>query len=131
MTAIDTNILVYAFDRSETKKHPVCRRIFLDVMEGRREGVVTNQILAEFAAVMLRKVRRKVDPRDVRSIIGGIVASPNWKIYNYTPQTVINSIAEDEFWDNLIANTLQEHGVKKIVTENAKDFPQLKTDAPF
>ena len=55
---IDTNILVYSFDTSEPERRRVCMKIFLDVIEGRMKGVVTNQILAEFAHVMTSKVKK-------------------------------------------------------------------------
>ena len=52
---IDTNILVYAYDVSETTKHPIARDILTQIWnEG--GGVVCVQNLMEFFVVITRKV---------------------------------------------------------------------------
>ena len=44
MDAIDTNILVYAFDIAYPKKREVCGKIVSDIFSGNGSAAVTNQI---------------------------------------------------------------------------------------
>jgi predicted nucleic acid-binding protein len=133
-TALDTNILVYAFDRSESKKWKACRRLFQDIIEGKKQGVVTNQILGELSYVLTTKVRNVLPQADVAAIVGTILTSSNWHVLNYTGDTVLKSLDSPlSFWDSLIAQTLKEHGVATLLTENVKDFQGcgIKVVSPF
>ena len=58
MIAIDTNILVYAFDTSYPEKREKCKKIIQDIFDGKQEGALTNQILAEFTNVVLKKIEK-------------------------------------------------------------------------
>lgn len=134
MIAIDTNILVYAFDKAYPEKRKICKEIIGKIFEGKQTGVLTNQILAEFVNVVTRKIEKPLSRDEAKSIIGAILSSENWKIYNYTGETVFKSLSsQGEFWDVLIAQTLKEQNVNNIITENLKDFKELgiKTENPF
>lgn len=132
MIAIDTNILVYAFDTSEDKKHEACKQLFKKIMNGDQEAAVTNQILAELAVVLRTKVKKPARPQDIQTIIEAIMKSPHWTIIDYSAQHVLQAIGEQgDFWDNLIEATLQNTGVQRIVTENTRHFPTLKATCPF
>ena len=56
MIAIDTNLLVYAFDSSYPEKRKKCKELVLSVFEGEKKAAVTNQILAEFAFIVTQKI---------------------------------------------------------------------------
>lgn len=123
MIAIDTNILVYAFDISYNEKREICKEIINEIFEGKKIGVVTNQVLGEFANVVTRKIEKPLSKEDTSSIIGAILTSENWKILNYTGETVLNALKLNKnFWDSVIIQTLKEHNIKEIVTENIRDF---------
>ncbi|MBI5072934.1 hypothetical protein HZA99_03885 [Candidatus Woesearchaeota archaeon] len=55
MIALDTNILVYAFDNAYPKKREICKKLVLNIFNGKQKGVLTNQILAEFSAVVTKR----------------------------------------------------------------------------
>ncbi len=135
MDAIDTNIIVYAFDNKYQQKRAVCSKIIADIFEGRRVGVVTNQILAEFIFVATKKIENPISKKDAQIIVGAILASENWKILDYTCDTVLNSLNSENisFWDSLIIQTLKEHNIQSIITENTADFSNsgLKVHNPF
>lgn len=123
MDAIDTNILVYAFDTAYPSKRAVCKNLVQSVFEGRRVAVLTNQILAEFAFAVMRKIERPMSREEVEAIIGAILSSPHWKVFNYTAHTLHRAVSSPHpFWDALIIQTLKENNVHKIITENTKDF---------
>ncbi|MFH1649204.1 MAG: PIN domain-containing protein [Candidatus Woesearchaeota archaeon] len=122
MIAIDTNILVYAFDITSLK-HSQCAQLVEGIMTGKQQGAVTNQILAEFSDVITRKVKNPFSSDEARRIIDSILRSRNWTVLDYTGKTVSNALGvQGHFWDLLIVQTLRENGLKAIVTENVKDF---------
>ena len=129
MIAIDTNILVYAFDITYNEKREICKNLITNIFEGKEKGMLTNQILAEFANAVTKKIEKPISKQDAKSIIGAIIWSENWEIKNYNSKTILKTLdSEGPFWDLLIAETLKEANIKKIVTENEKDFKDLGLD---
>ncbi|MFH1409437.1 MAG: PIN domain-containing protein [Nanoarchaeota archaeon] len=134
MIAVDTNILVYAFDDAYPKKNEVCRRILMDVFGGKLRGAVTCQVLAEFATAVTRKIERPISKNEAFTLIEAIQASDNWTVFPYSANTVLAALqSTNHFWDALIAETLNENHVSEILTENVKDFQGmgLKVKNPF
>lgn len=123
MDAIDTNILVYAFDSAYPAKRQICKKIIEDIFIGKKLGAVTNQILAEFASATTMKIETPLKKKDAAAIVGSILMSENWNVLNYTGETVLQALeSENPFWDALITQTLKRHNIKNIITENVKDF---------
>jgi len=123
MIGLDTNILVYAFDKAYPKKREICKKIINDIFNGKKVGAVTNQILAEFASAVTKKIEKPLKKDDAIAIIGAIYFSENWKVFNYSGKTVLEALRLNKpFWDSLIIETLKENNVQEIVTENSKDF---------
>ncbi len=134
MIGIDTNILVYAFDTAYPEKRKSCKSIIEDIFGGKQKGVVTNQILAEFVNAVTRKIEKPLPEETAKLIIGAILSSENWEVYNYTGNTVLKSLpSKGHFWDFLIAQTLKENDVNAIITENINDFRSsgIKVMSPF
>ncbi len=52
---VDTNILVYAYDRSEPEKQRQALTV-LDALATLRAGVISSQVLAEFFVAVTRKI---------------------------------------------------------------------------
>ena len=134
MDAIDTNVLVYAIDRAYPEKRQICKKIVEDIFMGRKSGVVTNQILAEFAAAVTMKIEIPLKKKDAAAIIGAILTRENWNVVNYTGEMVLEALeSEKPFWDALITQTLKRYNIQKIITENVKDFEGtgLMVENPF
>lgn len=123
MNAIDTNILVYAFDTAYPEKRIVCHNLIKKVFDGVESAVVTNQILVEFVWAVTKKIDKPLSQQEARAIVGAIMTSENWKIFNYSANTILNALElKQPFWDALITQTLKENNVSTIITENTKDF---------
>ena len=54
LTFVDTNVLAYAHDLSETRRQPIARAL-LDALWTGRTGLLSTQILQEFYVVATRK----------------------------------------------------------------------------
>lgn len=133
---IDTNILVYAYDSSEGKKHEVANELLKKIwQEG--GGVVCLQNLMEFFVVITRKVKTPVTISQAK--IEDFLSSENWLVIDRDDDTFLSAIDlvanhEVPFWDSMIASCMKENEITQIVTENKKDFekaPDIKVSSPF
>lgn len=123
MTAFDTNILVYAFDADYPDKQETAKNLVEEVFNGERRGVITNQILGEFTYVTTQRFEEPLQQEELESIIWTFLYSENWQVLDYTGETVLHATrSTTAFWDGLLTQTLKEHGVNKILTENTQDF---------
>ncbi|MFH1587729.1 MAG: PIN domain-containing protein [Candidatus Diapherotrites archaeon] len=133
---IDSNILVYAFDKSEKQKHEKAKKFLTEALRN-KTGILSIQNLAEFHYTITKKAKRPVSKEFSQETIKELTNSL-W-ILKYTESTLINSINLENlykihFWDALIAATMQENNIKTIYTENTKDFkkiPGIKTINPI
>ena len=128
---VDTNILVYAFEGSKNEPRcALCTNIVENCFSGASKLVVSNQVLAEFFYVALRKSQHPLPAKDVRLFVSLLCLSVQWEKLVYTPQTVLTAIEFSEryllpFWDALIAATMIENSIYIIYTENEKDFSKI------
>lgn len=127
---VDTNILVYAYDTFDKKKHEKCRAIAEAAFRGDEKFAVSNQILAELFFVLTKKLKRPFLYEDAEAIVLGIADSINWIKINYTHETVKRAVTISKdfnisIWDSLIAVSALENEIKKIYTENTKDFRKI------
>ena len=58
MFFLDTNILVYAWDAKDQRKQSISRNLIRRALVG--EGVVSQQVLGELAAVLLHRMKPAV-----------------------------------------------------------------------
>ncbi len=135
---IDTNILVYAYDSSEGKKHEVANELLKKIwQEG--GGVVCLQNLMDFFVVITRKVKTPVTISQAKIVVGDFLKSENWLVIDRDEDTFLSAIDlvanhEVSFWDSMIASCMKENEITQIVTENKKDFekaPDIKVSSPF
>jgi predicted nucleic acid-binding protein len=135
----DTNILVYAYDESESKKRQVAEKLVESVFSGEVKGVLSNQILSELFYVLTEKINKPLSKEIAAKITRKYVISDKWKKLDYTNSTALkatlsSSYYNSSFWDTLVAETMKENEIVQIITENEKDFkviPGLKVINPF
>lgn len=127
--AVDTNILIYAFDAHDARKNKIASRILREAFNAERTLVVTNQILAEFVSVARTKLSPNLTTEEITRFLRSVKASNNWEILDYTTEEVINAAEKGKnFWDSLIEETMKEKA--PLLTENTKHFT-MKTMNPF
>jgi len=69
---LDTSILVYAYDPSDRKKQQIARDLVRKAIEG--ESTISTQVLAEFAATILHKMRPAARSEDVAAVLDALAA---------------------------------------------------------
>lgn len=132
---IDSNILVYAIDTSNQRKHATANKLIFDLIEA-GSSVLSTQNLAEFSRA-LERAKPPVLYNQISLYVSQLTKT--FQIINYTQKTVIQAlqIASNyriHFFDALLAATMEENSITEIVTENEKDFskiPWLSVHNPF
>ena len=133
---LDTNILIYAYDKDEIEKSKKAEELLAKCFMGEIDLAISNQNLAEFVYATTRKSKLTFDQAIVN--VRDITKSKTFRKINYNENTVISAIEianefKTSFWDSLLAATMRENGIFNIYTENAKDFkmPWIKAVNPF
>lgn len=112
---VDTNILIYAWDRKERFK----QRKAIDALETYKECLyVSTQNLAEFSAVMLK---HQCDPDWLHLVIRRYSSVLN--VLSQTPNDILNAIKavkqyEMHYWDAQIWSVAKSNGIDVILTED-------------
>jgi predicted nucleic acid-binding protein len=135
---IDTNILVYAYDESEGKKHEICKRLIDECWRLREKYSISIQNLSEFYVVITKKIENPVPMKMAKEIIEDIIEFQNWILMDYDPRTILsaielNMVYKVHYWDALIAATMRENKIFSIYTEDGdfKNIPWLNVINPL
>lgn len=126
VTFVDTNVLVYAHDRSETQKHLIARNLVQDLWQ-RRTGSLSTQVLQEFYVV----ATRRFDPPMRGSEARGIVALyGEWDLIQIDVVLILAASKLGErhkisFWDALIVEAAVRSGAARLLTEDLQDGRRL------
>ena len=121
-------ILCYAYDLGEPAKRKICRDLVEKAFSGSIRAVVSNQVMVELHSAFTRKLG--VPAAEAAVIVRSISISENWSKVNYTHNTVNNALrssllSDSPFLDALIAETMREHGISEIITEDEKHFKRF------
>lgn len=121
-TFVDTNILVYAYDRDNRDKRPTAvqrlEQLWVD-----RGGVLSTQVLQEFYVSATRKLARRLRAEDARTIIGRYEQWPVELILTSTIRTAseLEEVEMLSFWDALILASAAQAGADRVLTEDMQD----------
>ena len=132
---VDTNILGYAHDRSETTRQPIAQ-VLLTELWHTRTGAVSTQVLQEFYVVATRKFDPPMPRREARDIVD---AYSHWELVQIdVPLIVAASRLEERhtlsFWDALIVEAARRVGANRVLTEDLQTGRRLAgviIDNPF
>jgi predicted nucleic acid-binding protein len=99
----DTNILVYAYDRTAGSKFDRSRELMENLWDT-GEGVVSTQVLEEFYVTVTAKIPNRLKPREARQIVSDL---GTWTVAVLEIRDILagTEIAERyrlSFWDGLI-----------------------------
>lgn len=119
---VDTNILVYAYDRSEPEKQSKSLDI-LDWLATRNKGALSTQILSEFFWAVTRKIAVPISIDDASTQIELYIRS--WETLNITPFVVIEAVRGVKehhlsIWDAQIWAVARMNQIPVVLSE---DFP--------
>src|SRR5260370_16634877 len=132
---VDTNILVYAFDRTSGAKHDTARGLVRHLWES-GTGVLSTQVLQEFAVYLRRKVARSLSANETRDVLQEYMG---WTIVVNTAQSTLGALEIEErykisFWDALVIHAAETAGAEIIYTQDLSDrqpYAPLPSLNPF
>jgi len=132
---VDTNVFVYARDRTDEAKH---RRAleWLAVLWDERAGRLSWQVLQEYYVTATRKLQPPRDTGDAREDVASLIT---WQPIPVEVSMMDSAWAiEDRFglswWDVLIVAAAQAGGCTHLLTEDLQDgqaFGDLLVVDPF
>jgi predicted nucleic acid-binding protein len=116
---VDTNILVYAHDRSAGLKHERARRLVEDLWSSGR-GVLSTQVLQELCINLRRKVARPLPAVEIRQLIEDYLS---WEIIVNNSASVLAALEIEtryrtSFWDALILQAAESSGATVLYSED-------------
>ncbi len=124
---IDSNVLVYAADRSESTKYEKAKAFVLDFAHVGK-AFLSIQNLVEFHAAVTLRIEHPISVDESRKIVGDFAQS--FKICHYSHITLMKAMQLQvnygiHFWDALLVATMQENHIRTIYTEDLKDFQKI------
>jgi predicted nucleic acid-binding protein len=126
-TFVDTNVLVYAHDLSETERRPVAQAT-LDELWRTRTGTLSTQVLSEFYVVATRKFDPPMARRAARRIVGAYSA---WPVVGVDAPLILAASALEErhtlsFWDALIIEAAARGGATRLLSEDLQTGRRIR-----
>jgi predicted nucleic acid-binding protein len=119
---LDTNILIYAHDSGTGIKHERARDV-MDRLWSSRQGVLSTQVLQEFAISLRKKISPPLSARETREWITQYM---RWEVVVNTSRSILNALEVEEryqisFWDALIVQAAESAGAEMLYTEDLSD----------
>ena len=116
---VDTNILIYAHDRSTGIKHERAR-LLVERLWTSGQGVLSTQVLQELCVNLRRKVAHPPSADEVRRLIYDYMS---WEIVVNDPEAVIQALEIEaryrtSFWDALILQAAEQSGAAILYSED-------------
>ena len=117
---VDTNILIYAHDRSTGIKH-VRARTLVDRLWDSGQGVLSTQVLQEVCYNLRRKTANPLPFEEVRMLVRDY---STWEVVTNTPESILAALDieiryKTSFWDALI---LQAAGTAEATILYSEDL---------
>jgi predicted nucleic acid-binding protein len=130
---VDTNVVVYAYDRDEPAKRDIARAILADDAE---ELCVSTQVLAEFYWVSTRRLARPLDEAQAAEVVDALT---QLRIVGADLSLVRSAVELSRtrrlsLWDALIVRAAQIGGCERLLSEDLQhgvQFDGLRVENPF
>jgi predicted nucleic acid-binding protein len=111
---LDTNILVYAYDLSAPRKQQIAQALVRRAVAG--EVTASSQVLAEFAATLLHKLKPAIKPEDLMVLLDTLGPI---KLVPIDGDVVLRAVQARahyglHFYDGMIVAAAERGGCKKI-----------------
>ncbi len=117
---VDTNVLVYAYDRSEPEKQKQARQI-LDYLTTAGAGAISTQILSEFFVTVTRKLAAPLSNKQAYDRVKNYLQS--WTTLNLTGMIVLEAARgvcdyQFSFWDAQIWAAARLNQISTVFSED-------------
>jgi predicted nucleic acid-binding protein len=132
---LDTNVLVYAFDRSAGRKREQARQLVTGCWE-KENGCLSLQVLQEFYVTVTRKIANPLQPATARQIVAELA---QWRLHAPEAEDLLQAIDlrqrwQISFWDAQIVQSAAGLGCRVLYTEDLNHgqlYGQVRVVNPF
>ena len=116
---VDTNILIYAHDRTTGVKHERAR-VLIEKLWTSGQGVLSTQVLQELCVNLRRKVARPLGVDEIRRLVNDYMS---WEVVVNSAEAVIQALEiemryKTSFWDALILQAAEQSGASILYSED-------------
>ena len=116
---IDTNVLVYAHDRTSGIKYQKARSLAQELWEG-ENAVISTQVLQELYAALRRRANFPLSPDEAEQVLRDYF---EWEIVVNTRESILRAVALEirykiSFWDALILQAAETAEAEIVYTED-------------
>ena len=134
-TFLDTNVLVYVFDRGSPRRQSIAQDILRRaVLSGRAS--LSTQVLKEFYVTVTRKLKPPVDAKAALRAAKDFAAL---HVVQVDPRMIIKAIElsqaeQTSFWDGLIIQAALDSGCRILLSEDlqhGRKYNGLEVENPF
>ena len=126
LSFVDTNVLVYAFDKSGSAKKRVAQRLLNELMDEDRLRVST-QVLQELFVTLTRKAMQRCSSEEALAVMEDLTAWP-LMVVDYAAIRAAVGLADQakiSFWDALIVVAAARVGAAVLYTEDLNDGQEI------
>ncbi len=126
LSFVDTNVLVYAFDRGSSPKKLVAQRLMNELLADDLLRVST-QVLQELFVTLTRKVSQRCSSEEALTVLEDLGAWP-LMVVDYAAIRAAAGLADQakvSFWDALIVVAAARTGAAVLYTEDLNDGQEI------
>jgi len=132
---IDTNVLVYAYDKEAGRKHEIARDLLIKLWRN-KGAALSIQVLQELFVTVTRKISKPISTRIAKEIVKDLLT---WDVVSVDGASLLAAIELHErekisFWDALIVTSAQRAGAAVLLSEDFTDarvFAGVTVRNPF
>jgi predicted nucleic acid-binding protein len=132
---VDTNVLVYAFDRTAGRKREMALQLVTGCWEN-ENGCLSLQVLQEFYVTVTRKIANPLQPTTARQIVAELA---QWRLHAPEIEDLLQAIDLGQrwqlsFWDAQIVQSAASLGCRVLITEDlshGQHYGQVRVVNPF
>ncbi|HLI62262.1 MAG TPA: PIN domain-containing protein [Terriglobales bacterium] len=132
---VDTNVLMYAHDRSTGLKHETAKTLVDELWDSGR-GVVSTQVLQELCVNLRRKAGSPLPAGELRRLIQDY---SSWELVINTADSVLQALDLEalykiSFWDALILQAAERAGATVLYSEDlasGQKYGSVRVVNPF
>jgi predicted nucleic acid-binding protein len=123
---VDTNILVYAFEKGDSPKKLIAQRLLTELMDEDRLRVST-QVLQELFVTLTKKVKRSCSSAEALSVLENLAA---WPVVGVDYEAIRAAVgladkAQLSFWDALVVMAAVRTGAAVLYSEDMNDGQEI------
>jgi len=131
---LDSNVLVYAYDASAPEKRGVAQDLVRRAVRG--ELIISTQVLAEFAAILLHEVAPPMDPVELMDLLEALSPIKTIKADEDLVRRAIEAHAKYgiHFWDGMIVAAAERGRCERIWSEDlnaGQEYFGVVVENPF